>query len=99
MSLGKTLPRDANYDASTAPMDDDIEHMIFPSLDKGQPMYDMAVAERLEKELIDSKVTKPVLPKAVWDVSCALLSMYLMFLLLIFSYTIPAGSKCRGANT
>ncbi len=83
LSLGKSLPTDANYDPATAPMDNDIEHMIFPTMDKGTPMTTMDEAQRLEQELVASNVTKPVFPTTVWDVSSSWQSMLMNMSTLI----------------
>ncbi len=65
---GKALPDDKNYvEDKTIP--DDIEERVFPKMNKGQRLDDMATARQIEADLNEQGITKPRIPHALWLVS------------------------------
>ncbi len=66
--MAQKKPEDKNFDGDK-PFPPHIETDIWPSMDAGQPLHDMAEAEALEQQLLGSGLNKPVFPAHVWDVS------------------------------
>ncbi len=60
---------DPSFDGMNEPFPEEIQLLIFPDMDKGKVLDSMEEAQALVASLEQAGITKPMFPRAVWDVS------------------------------
>ncbi len=71
LSIANKVPSDRTYDHKTKPLIDNIEELMFPTMDHSDVLNDMDTAIGLVRDL-EQGISKPVFPIHVWDVSCSI---------------------------
>ncbi len=80
LSISNKVPSNKNYDHTTKPFIEDIELLMFPTMDLADVLHDMDTAVSIVNDL-EQGISKPIFPVHVWDVSCIPLLMSLATLM------------------